>query len=98
MSAIHDLIAQVSDPRLRERLAAEWASASKEKKFGLVFQTSKQNVAKHLKSIFAEAELHPASVVNPWLTTAAHGKNYRAAHYTLDDAAKALPKPGKRRT
>ena len=38
MSAIHDLIAQVSDPRLRERLAAEWASASKEKKFGLVFE------------------------------------------------------------
>lgn len=38
MSAIHDLIAQVSDPRLRERLAAEWATASKEKKFGLVFE------------------------------------------------------------
>ena len=38
MSAIHDLIAQVSDPRLRERLAAEWASASQEKKFGLVFE------------------------------------------------------------
>ncbi len=38
MSAIHDLIAQVSDPRLRERLAAEWANASKEKKFGLVFE------------------------------------------------------------
>lgn len=38
MSAIHDLIAQVSDSRLRERLAAEWASASKEKKFGLVFE------------------------------------------------------------
>lgn len=38
MSAIHDLIAQVSDPRLRERLSAEWASASKNKKFGLVFE------------------------------------------------------------
>ena len=38
LSAIHDLIAQVSDPRLRERLATEWASASKEKKFGLVFE------------------------------------------------------------
>lgn len=38
MSAIHDLIAQIGDPRLRERLAAEWASASKEKKFGLVFE------------------------------------------------------------
>lgn len=38
LSAIHDLIAQISDPRLRERLAAEWATASKEKKFGLVFE------------------------------------------------------------
>ncbi|MBK7952630.1 MAG: site-specific DNA-methyltransferase [Candidatus Accumulibacter sp.] len=38
MSAIHDLIAQVSDPRLRERLSAEWATASQDKKFGLVFE------------------------------------------------------------
>lgn len=38
MSAIHDLIAQINDPRLRERLATEWANASKEKKFGLVFE------------------------------------------------------------
>lgn len=38
MSAIHDLIAQISDPRLRERLAAEWDNAAKEKKFGLVFE------------------------------------------------------------
>lgn len=38
MTAIHDLIAQVSDPRLRERLAAEWANAAKDKKFGLVFE------------------------------------------------------------
>jgi len=32
------LIAQISDPRLRERLAAEWATASQDKKFGLVFE------------------------------------------------------------
>ncbi len=38
MSAIDDLILQISDPRLRERLAAEWANASREKKFGLVFE------------------------------------------------------------
>lgn len=36
MSAIHDLIGQISDPRLRERLAAEWKAASTGKKFGLV--------------------------------------------------------------
>jgi adenine-specific DNA-methyltransferase len=38
MSAIHDLIAQVTDPRLRQRLSAEWANAAKQKKFGLVFE------------------------------------------------------------
>jgi adenine-specific DNA-methyltransferase len=38
MSAIHDLIAQVNDPRLRHRLATEWANAAKQKKFGLVFE------------------------------------------------------------
>lgn len=38
MAAIHDLIAKISDPRLRERLAAEWASASRERKLGLVFE------------------------------------------------------------
>lgn len=49
-----------------------------------LFQTSKQNIAKHLKAIFAEAELDPDSVVNHWLTTAADGKNYRVAYYNLD--------------
>lgn len=49
-----------------------------------LFQTSKQNIAKHLKAIFAEGELAPESVVNHWLTTAADGKNYRVAHYNLD--------------
>jgi adenine-specific DNA-methyltransferase len=38
MAAIHDLIAQISDERLRERLAAEWAKATRERKFGLVFE------------------------------------------------------------
>jgi hypothetical protein len=49
-----------------------------------LFQTSKQNIAKHLKAIFAEAELASDSVVNHWLTTAADGKNYRVAFYNLD--------------
>ena len=49
-----------------------------------LFQTSKQNIAKHLKAIFAEGELVADSVVNHWLTTAADGKGYRVAHYNLD--------------
>ncbi|MBF0400830.1 MAG: virulence RhuM family protein [Magnetococcales bacterium] len=49
-----------------------------------LFQTTKQNIAKHLKAIFTEEELSAKSVVNQWLTTAADGKNYRIAHYNLD--------------
>lgn len=49
-----------------------------------LFQTTKQNIAKHLKTIFTEKELREDSVVNQWLTTAADGKNYRVTHYNLD--------------
>ena len=49
-----------------------------------LFQTSKQNVAKHLKRIFEQGELQEESVVNQWLTTAADGKNYSVAYYNLD--------------
>jgi hypothetical protein len=49
-----------------------------------LFQTTKQNIAKHLKAIFAEQELDLDSVVNQQLTTASDGKNYRVAHYNLD--------------
>ena len=38
LSAIHDLIGQISDTRLRERLLTEWATALQTKKFGLVFE------------------------------------------------------------
>jgi hypothetical protein len=49
-----------------------------------LFQTSKQNIAKHLKAIFSEGELQADAVVNQWLTTAADGKSYRVAYYNLD--------------
>lgn len=49
-----------------------------------LFQTTKQNIAKHLKAIFAEGELRLETVVNYWLTTAADGKDYRVAYYNLD--------------
>ncbi len=38
MAAIHDLIRQIAEPALRDRLLAEWDLATKEKKFGLVFE------------------------------------------------------------
>ena len=41
-----------------------------------LFQTTKQNVGQHLKSIFEEGELAQNSVVKDFFTTAADGKNY----------------------
>ncbi len=38
MAAIHDLIRQIAEPALRDRLLQEWEVATKEKKFGLVFE------------------------------------------------------------
>lgn len=49
-----------------------------------LFHTSKQNIAKHLKAIFAEGELVENTVVNSWLTTAADGKQYRVNYYHLN--------------
>jgi adenine-specific DNA-methyltransferase len=38
MAAIHDLLKQIPDNRLRERIAREWDAATKHKKFGLVYE------------------------------------------------------------
>ena len=70
-----------SQLQLRVDLGTVWLS---QMEMAELFQTSKQNIAKHLKSIFAEQELVQDSVVNQRLTTAADGKNYRVAHYNLD--------------
>lgn len=48
-----------------------------------LFQTTKQNIAKHLKFIFAQGELALAAVVNYWLTTASDGKSYRLSYCNL---------------
>jgi hypothetical protein len=70
-----------SQIQLRADLGTVWLT---QLEMAELFQTSKQNIAKHLKAIFAEQELSPDSVVNQRLTTAADGKNYRVAHYSLD--------------
>jgi hypothetical protein len=70
-----------SQVQLRAEGGAVWLS---QLEMAELFQTSKQNVAKHLKAIFADQELSEESVVNHWLTTAADGKSYRVAHYNLD--------------
>ena len=85
MSAGEFLLYQTEDGRTRVecRFAEEtlWLSQAG---MAALFQTSKQNVAKHLTAIFAEGELNTDSVVNRWLTTAADGKAYRVAHYSLE--------------
>ncbi len=49
-----------------------------------LFQTTKQNVSLHLKTIFRDAELAEASVVKDYLTAAADGKSYQTKHYRLE--------------
>jgi len=49
-----------------------------------LFQTTKQNIGQHLKSILAEGELVQDSVVKECFTTAADGKNYATRFYNLD--------------
>lgn len=48
-----------------------------------LYQTSKQNISKHIAAVLAEGELLPESVVNFQLTTAADGKNYQTQIYAL---------------
>jgi len=38
LASMHDLIEQIEDARLRERLRQEWEASVREKKFGLVFE------------------------------------------------------------
>lgn len=49
-----------------------------------LFQTTKQNISKHIKAIIDDGELDQNSVVNYQLTTASDGKNYNTAFYNLD--------------
>ena len=70
-----------SQIQLRAYLGTVWLT---QLEMAELFQTTKQNIAKHLKAIFIEQELSLESVVNQRLTTAADGKNYRVAHYNLD--------------
>jgi hypothetical protein len=81
-----DLILYTTDDgksqiQLRADLGTVWLT---QLEMAELFQTSKQNIAKHFKAIFVEQELVQDSVVNQRLTTAADGKNYQVAHYNLD--------------
>lgn len=66
-----------------------------------LFQTTKQNVGQHLKSLFAEGELVQDSVVKDSFTTAADGKNYATKNLIAEEAraivAKSATVPTERR-
>ena len=55
-----------------------------------LFQTSKQNISKHIKAVFADSELYVKVVVNYQLTTTPHGaiagkvQHRQVAYYNLD--------------
>ena len=49
-----------------------------------LYQTTKQNISRHIQNILDDKELPAEAVVKEYLTTAADGKNYRTLHYSLD--------------
>ena len=49
-----------------------------------LFDTSKQNIGQHIANILEETELDGNSVVKNFFTTAADGKQYEVAFYTLE--------------
>lgn len=63
-----------SQRKLRADLGTAWLT---QLEMANLFQTPKQNIAKHLKAIVAEQALSLNAVVNQRLTTAADGENDR---------------------
>ena len=49
-----------------------------------LYQTSKQNISKHITAVLEEGELLEKAVVNSQLTTAADGKTYQVEYFNLD--------------
>ena len=55
-----------------------------------LFQTTKQNISKHIKAIFSDGELDEKVVINYQLTTTQHGamkgktQSRQVAYYNLD--------------
>lgn len=49
-----------------------------------LFNVQKAAISKHLKNLFEDGEVDKNSVVSIWETTAADGKKYKVAFYSLD--------------
>ena len=55
-----------------------------QKQLSELFDTSKQNISLHIANVLKDKELEEDSVVKYYLTTAADGKDYEVAFYSLD--------------
>lgn len=82
---INDLILYTTDDGqaqlvLRELSGQVWLT---QLEIAELYQTSKQNISKHVKSVLADAELLEEAVVNSKLTTASDGKEYLTQLYAL---------------
>lgn len=55
-----------------------------QKAMSQLFDCSTDNIALHLKNIFAEQELYPDSVTEDFSATATDGKNYKTKFFNLD--------------
>lgn len=65
---------------LREISGQVWLS---QLEMAELYQTTKQNISKHVKAVISEGELPEEAVVNSKLTTAADGKAYQTKLYAL---------------
>jgi hypothetical protein len=70
-----------SSVSLYARDGSVWMSQSQ---IAELFATSKQNIGQHIANILEENELEENSVVKNYFTTAADGKQYEVAFYSLD--------------
>ena len=67
--------------QLQARDGMVWMSQGQ---LAVLFDTSKQNIGQHVANILRERELDENSVVKNYFTTAADGKKYQVAHYSLE--------------
>lgn len=81
------LLYQTEDGRQRIEVRLEdetvWLT---QKMLTELFQTTKQNISRHLKNIFDEGELEQTQVIKGYLTTVEDGKTYKIKFYNLEAA------------
>jgi hypothetical protein len=64
--------------------AADGSAWLNQSQLAELFDTSKQNIGQHVSNILSDNELDSISVVKDYFTTAADGKKYNVAFYSLE--------------